>query len=160
MIKLYNNSKLSSSILLPIFKKVMKDLTIPYTQKDIIIIISAGRNGGGTYWKGDLFKDKTAFKHSQWVSATLGKVRINPLLWPDDPLYCAEHMYRTVLHEMKHCFDAKVAKMKFDSRKVQYRKRVQEVSARFYEKYEAKLDDNLLLNLAIEIERIKKESKK
>lgn len=150
MIKFYNNSSINDKPLLAIIKAGMKQLDL---KGDIIFLIKNGRIGGGYYWRGNLFRDRRFNNRYQWVSANLGKIEINPHLGRDF-IQSATYMYEAILHELKHARDIKVDRMVCDSHKVQYRKRNHEISARFFAKYTAKYDDELLLNLAIEIERI------
>jgi len=158
MIKLYNNSKLPSILFTKMIKHAMKQLNL---EGDVIVLVTKGRQGGGMFYGGHVFKDGR-FGHRNWVPSKLGKIIINP--WTtSDPLQCAKHIYECVMHEFKHSFDWVNKTVAFvykdnNGKKLIYSKRPQEISARFFEKYQAKYDDGILLDLAIAIAEIQKEN--
>lgn len=151
-IKLYNNSKIKDEVLLPIIKFAMKTLNL---KGSVIVLIKKGFRGGGTFCRGANFKDMR-FGHYKWISSDFGKIVINPDLIRRDSIRSAELMYETIMHEFKHAFDWKNKTVSFDH-SLPYSKRPCEISARFFAKYEVKQDEEMILNLAIEIERIMKE---
>lgn len=153
MIKLYNNSKIKDEVIKPILKDAYKALRL---KGDIIVLVTKGKNGGGHWGAGNLFRDTRFNNGFKWVSSSLGKITINPflVLWNRDPLHNAGHIYETIQHEFKHAFDWYMTNMRFDSKKVPYINRNYEINARCYVRFDAKKDEELLLNLAIEIERI------
>jgi len=75
-----------------------------------------------------------------------------------DSLQAAEHNCETILHELKHVSDFQNNEVFKDYNKM-HDDRPHEKRANFFARYIAKIPDELILNLAIEIENIQKNQK-
>ncbi len=77
-----------------------------------------------------------------------------------DPLERAERICKTILHEFRHIFQFQSNTFGKYNEKLHWVNRPQERDAEFFAKYEAKIEEELILNLAIELERLSKNRKK
>lgn len=155
MIKLYNYSKLSDTTILPILKQAFK---LADLKGKLVVVVTKGYAGGGKFYDCKNLKYKPYFNSERFIKSDAGFVIINPLLRKDiDSMERAEHICETILHEFKHSSDY-INGVPFTNTE-KYSKRPHEIRARFFSKYEASIEDDLILNLAIEIEKLQKRKK-
>ena len=157
MIKLYNNSKIPDSVWIPIIKEAKQKAQV---KGYIIVLITSGKRGGGLFNGSSSCKDRRFKNNYRWVSTDAGKVTITPLLtWYHDPIGAAQWTAKTILHELKHAFDFQnhnSLSSYIDNKKLQHDSRPCEIRANYFAKYEAKISENLIFDLAVEIERLQK----
>jgi len=148
MIKLYNSSKLSDNVILPILKQAYELAEI---KGKIVVIITRGKTGHGSFYSRKNLKYKPFFKSNRFIKSDAGFVIVHPSRKSFDTISCAQRTCEIILHEFKHASDyINGIPFTYDA---PYKKRPHEVRARFFANYEAKIDEELILNLAIEIEK-------
>lgn len=162
MIKLYNNSPLSDDVILPLLKLGFKISKIKGT---IAVRIPNGKRGGGVAF--DCNRVRWG-KSKRWVNVD-GAIEVSPY-FSFDYFRSANEFWETMLHEFKHVYDHQNRKKEylpfstdngFDPVKRKWKRRPphderpEELRAfRFTKENKNKIDDELLLNLAIEFERV------
>jgi hypothetical protein len=154
MIKLYNNSKLSNEVILPILKQAYKLAEI---KGKIVVVITKGVVGKGIFYNTKNLQFKPYFKSNRFIKSNAGFIVIHPNRCFSDAIDCAQRTCEIILHEFKHASDY-INKIPF-ARNLSYRKRSHEIRARFFANYEVKIDEELLLNLAVEIERLRNKNR-
>jgi hypothetical protein len=150
MIKIYNYSKISDEVWLPILKEAFR---LAKLKGKLVVIITKGKIGGGTFYRPPNFFSKKLFKSKRFIKSELGFVVINPCLAAKDALQNAESNCITILHEFKHA-SGHLYKMPFDSHKVKYSNRCHEKRARWFSKYEVKICIENMWKLAVAIDKL------
>lgn len=155
--KLYNNSKLDTAIILKVLKEIQR---LSKVKGDPVVIITNGKRGGGIAYDNISMRCKRWFKHNKWVGGD-GFVKINPLLRESkyhkyDPLVFSEYFCEVALHEFRHLYQFQQRIFGFYNTGIAHCKRPQEIDAHFFSRYEVKVNDDVVLELALNIEKILK----
>jgi len=151
MIKLYNNSKVSFEVLLPILKQAYKLASI---QGKIVVVVTRGRHGKGLFYRSKTLQYKRHFKSNRFIKSDAGFV----VIWPElrtSKSTCdrAKRMCEVILHEFKHSQDYQ-QKAYFGEYHRNHDNRPHEIRANRFDRYEVFINESLIQNLTTELENL------